>query len=150
MKDPAIAEQKVLSISGHGTELLKETAKWARLLAILGYVGVGFTALVGVLIGFVGVVNGIDLPGSISSVTMTGVYLGMALLYFFPVHYLFRFSSGMRSALSLVDQQALEQGLVYLKRHYKFMGIMAIVICSLYVLIFVFGILAGLTAAIFA
>ncbi len=63
------------------------------------------------------------------------IYVLMGLLYFFPIYYLFRFSAQVRPALASKNPQDLESALENLKSHYKFIGILMIVMISIYVLI---------------
>ncbi len=60
------------------------------------------------------------------------LYLGLAAMYFFPVLYLFQFSNRMKSALLFNEVQALTDSCTNLGKHYRFMGIMLIVVISLY------------------
>ena len=71
------------------------------------------------------------------------LYLLMALLYFFPSLYLYRFSEKANRALDKKDSNELEVALGNLKSTFKFYGIAAIVIISLYLLIFIFAGLGG-------
>lgn len=128
-------------------DMLKETTTWTRFLAIVGYVMVGFMVLAAIFI------LTLDLPmdetemGSFSTGVGAVMYMIIALIYFFPIHYLYKFSSSMRRALATNDTRFLESGFDFLKRHYKFMGILTAVALIFYAIAFLFGIMAG---AIFA
>ncbi|WP_162183657.1 DUF5362 family protein [Wocania ichthyoenteri] len=65
------------------------------------------------------------------------IYVVMALIYFFPIYYLFNFSRKMKSALSTANKDDFKSAFTNLKSHYKYMGIFTIVIISIYVLIIV-------------
>ncbi|MGA1227123.1 MAG: DUF5362 family protein, partial [Tamlana sp.] len=71
------------------------------------------------------------------------IYVALALLYFFPVYYLFNFSRKMKSALNNTNNDDLKSAFANLKSHYKYMGIFAIIIISIYVLAFIIGMLAA-------
>ena len=71
------------------------------------------------------------------------VYLIMAAIYFFPVLYMYNFSKEMKKAVKSGSAQDYENGFDYLKRHFKYAGIVAIVILSLYVLMFYVGLLGA-------
>ncbi len=115
---------------------LRETAKWAKLLGILGYIGVGFLVL------FSFFVKGIFemLPETnmqqIPTTTLSIVYFVLAGIYFFPVNYLFHFGKNMRLSLESKDQELFRDALKNLKSHYKFIGMFALVIVSLYGMLF--------------
>jgi len=118
-------------------DYLLETAKWGRFLAIVGYVGIVLIVIIAIvmMIGFsaLGSISDTDVPMWI----LGGVYLIMALIYYFPVSYLFRFSDRMKYGLQVNDKQAITTGFMNLKSLYKFFGIFTIVMLSLYALILV-------------
>ncbi len=72
------------------------------------------------------------------------VYLVMIVVYFFPIYYLFQFSSKMKKAIDQKDTITFAEATGFLKNHFQFIGICAIVVLSLYVL----GIVVGIGAAI--
>jgi len=71
------------------------------------------------------------------------MYVLIGLLYFFPVYYLFKFSSKVRTALMTKNTQELETAFENLKSHYKFIGILMIITLSIYVLFGGGALLAG-------
>ena len=73
-------------------------------------------------------------------------YILVALIYFFPVLYLFKFGSNLKSALARRDSKSLETAFENLKSHYKFIGIMAIIVLSFYALAILFGLMAGFSS----
>ena len=70
---------------------------------------------------------------------ITFLYLIMAGIYFFPVYYLYQFASRIKFALREKDNEKLTSSLEYLKSHYKFMGVLALIMVSLYGVIFIIG-----------
>jgi hypothetical protein len=75
---------------------------------------------------------------------MTGVYLVLALLYFFPVLYLYQFSKKMKEALQSKNDDVLATAFEKLKSHYKFIGVFTIIFISLYILMIVAAIVGGI------
>jgi hypothetical protein len=71
------------------------------------------------------------------------IYVFIGLLYFFPVYYLFKFSSQVRTALINKNSQQLDSAFENLKSHYKFIGILMIITLSIYVLFGGGALLAG-------
>ena len=136
-----------LNFSDNIYGFLKETSSWTYFLSILGFVGIGLMILFGVFFGTILS----DLPRGANPSYELGynlgyfgfIYIILAVLYFFPVLYLFNFSKKMKNALASKNNEAFEAAFSNLKSHYKFVGILAIVIVSLYVLIFLFGILGA-------
>jgi hypothetical protein len=67
------------------------------------------------------------------------IYFGIALLYFFPVYYLYMFARKTKNAILCNDNQMLAEGFSKLKSHYKFVGILTLIIVGFYAFIFFIG-----------
>jgi len=78
---------------------------------------------------------------------LAAFYVVIAVIYFFPVYYLFKYAKGMKQALDSSNSELLSDSLVYLKSHHKFLGIMTIVILSLYLLAIVGGVIFAASMA---
>jgi len=146
MEEITTSGNSSLQLTAESQSFLKETAKWAYFLSIVGFVGIGMLILLSVFMGTIFSKLGVFNSGMSPAPTMgvgfiTFLYLIMAVLYFFPVYYLFQFSSKAKAAFSRNDNEALTTSLEYLKSHYKFMGILAIIILSIYGVIFLFSII---------
>ena len=131
-------------------DYLRETAKWAQFLAIIGFIGIAFLVLFAFFAGtmmstFSSLGNNPEL-GSMGGM-ITIIYLVIAVLYFFPVMYLYRFASRMKDALRMNSADTMTASFESLKSHYKFMGIFTIVILSIYLLIFLIAIIGGAALA---
>ena len=112
-----------------------ETANWVLFLAVLMFIGIGFV-LIGMFFGgFLSASTGES--GGIGIMIAFFLY---ALVLFFPAWYYYKFSTLTKQALNTGDNNALEDGFDYLKRFYRFIGILVIVLIALYVLFFIFGI----------
>nr|WP_309757829.1 hypothetical protein [Flavobacterium sp.] len=51
MEEHSITENLEMKLNESAKDFLKETAKWAYFLSILGYVGIGFIVLAGLFAG---------------------------------------------------------------------------------------------------
>lgn len=125
---------------------LKETSTWTYFLSILGFIDIGLMILGGLFFSLALnlMPGGNPYAGLGVDMSYFGmIYVVIALFYFFPVLYLFNFSRKMKSALSSNNNDELTAAFSNLKSHYKFIGIFTIVIISIYVLIFVFAMIAG-------
>jgi hypothetical protein len=128
---------------------IKEIANWSFFLSIVGFVFIGFMVLFGL---FAGVILGSMMGDELLSMMalgpgmLSGMYLIMALIYFFPVFYLFRFASKARVSLRSGNDTELTEAFENLKSHYKFMGILTIVVIAIYFLFFVFASIGGMFA----
>ncbi len=109
---------------------LGETSKWAKFLAIIGFIFMGFMVL-----GSFAVFAFAGSMGSLVPFPMAGVgflYLVLAGVYFFPIYYLLQFANKTKLALANKSTQSLTESMKYIKSHYKFMGIFTIVMLAMY------------------
>lgn len=151
MEEHSVTEHFEMKLSTTAKEFLQETAKWAYFLSILGYIGIGliiFAALfAGTLFSAMAKMNpAMGMMGSSFGIVMAFIYFLIAVLYFFPVYYLNKFASNAKLALKNNDSDVLTTSLEYLKSHYKYIGIMTLVVFSLYLFMFVGMIVAGIAS----
>lgn len=149
-------KEENLSLNNTMINVLTSIAKWTKFFAILGFICCGLLIIVGVFYT--------TILGNISSIlpqqagmnnamasSITGgmgvvvavIYILLSLLYFFPAYYLLKFSSNMKTALLNYDNSTLEKAFSYLKSHYKFIGVVTIVVLSFYsFMLLIMGIIA--------
>ncbi len=121
-----------LQLTEQSKGFLKETGKWAMFLSILGFIGLGFMLLggIGMFAGSAAIDRGAAMGGNpmpFPSSIFGLVYLIMAILYFFPIFFLYKFSSNIKQAIATSNTVQLTEALKNLKSHYKFVGIITIV-----------------------
>ncbi len=131
-----------LQVSAHGLSYLTESARWGKFLAIMGFIFCVFMVIVAFFIPavFTQVPPYNTMPSSFSSgmkIGMTVVYLILALMMFFPCFYLYKFSVKMQSAVRSVNQDNFDESLMSLKSMFKFYGVFAIIILSVYALVII-------------
>jgi len=133
-------------------DYLRQSAKWTFFLSILGFIGIGMMVLLGVFMASIlGMANsnsgfgGSEL-GIISAMpgVFSGVYILLAILYAFPVYYLYKYATGIKTALLVRNEEMLTASLGYLKSHHKFIGIMMIVMMLLYFLIIIGAVITAI------
>ncbi|MGZ3959302.1 MAG: DUF5362 family protein, partial [Flavisolibacter sp.] len=61
-------------------------------------------------------------------------YIIVAVVYFFPCLFLFRFSAGMKKALNSNSQDELDLAFQNLKSMFKYVGVITIIFLALYAL----------------
>ncbi len=127
-----------LKLDARGLDLLARTAKWSKFMAIVIFIGVGLMVLVSLL--------GSAFMSNITGGSFFSVILNMlvSLLYIFPALYLFRFSVKINEAIMVQDHFTLSDAFENLYKHYRFIGILMIVMFGLMVL---GGLFAGLGLA---
>ena len=133
-------ENNLMTINLEIQNYLKETSKWSKFLAIIGYVGIGLILIMAivVMIGFSNISNiyNSGFPMSIFGI----IYILIAVLYYFPVTYLYKFSININQGLNSNNSESITYGFQNLKSLFKFMGISTVVVISLYGLFFLFSI----------
>uniref|UniRef100_UPI003216E7CD DUF5362 family protein n=1 Tax=uncultured Draconibacterium sp. TaxID=1573823 RepID=UPI003216E7CD len=145
---------KTLEITNELGKVLGSTGSWAKFLAILGFVFMGLMILGGFIMSIVFVVIPENIAGEMPfpSFLFGIIYLVMGAIYFFPILYLYRFSSSIKKALASKNPNQLAMAFTNLKAHYRFIGIFTIVVFALYIVAFIVmifvGIFAGLEAGI--
>ncbi|WP_035842653.1 hypothetical protein [Crocinitomix catalasitica] len=137
-----------LALSTTALGFLKETGKWAKFISILGFIVVGFMIIASLVMMMAGSALGRNFGGMNMDATIVGlIYLGVTALYFFPIYYLYNFSVKIQHAILSKNNQVLEDALEFLKSHYKFIGILMVIMLGFYALIFLVGLFGGLAAA---
>jgi len=125
---------------------LNETRKWTNFLSIMGFIFIGLMILIAFAIS--SMMSTMPNGGSaypFSGTVLGFVYLIIAFIYFFPILYLYRFSKYTKKALETQNSNDLNEAFKNLKSHYRFMGIITIVMIALYAFIFLIGIAVGFT-----
>lgn len=150
--------QNNLSLNDLAIGALRESAKWCMFLAIVGFVFIALMVIGGIFMTVVmsaipSMPNdpysqlGMNNPFMAIKNFIGIIYIVFALVYFFPVYYLFNYAKGTKQALKFGNSDELSKALVNLKSHHKFLGIMTIVVLSLYVVIFLGAIVFGVVMA---
>ena len=137
---------------------LLEIAKWGKFLSILGFIGIGLMVLFGLFFGSIMGVAMSQAAGPVQAASPFNalgagvfgiIYVLLALLYLMPVYYLYKYSTEAKNSILSNNDSGLESALGNLKSHYKFIGIIAVIILAIYALMFVIGIIgAGIAAMI--
>ena len=137
-----------LVIDWRSKEFLKETAKWTKFLSILGFVGIGLMVLGSLVMLFApsSLMSNGDFPFG-GKIFMMLLYLAFAVLYYFPISYLYQFSENTKKAIENNDNNAIRDAFEFLKSHYKFMGILTIILLSFYAIIIFIGLIGAGAAA---
>ncbi|WP_243347941.1 DUF5362 family protein [Parabacteroides sp. FAFU027] len=133
--------QTVLTLSSQTISFLDEIRKWTKFFAILGFIGIGFMVLLAIFMGTASSIFpmfGNGFGGG--SIFIAILYLAFAGLYAMPVIYLNNFSDKLKIALEQSRNEELESAFENLKSHFKFVGIMSIIMLAIYVIAIIFAI----------
>jgi hypothetical protein len=144
----AITELEQLTLSNAAKGFLRETAKWGKFLSILGFIALGLMLMGSFFIGaFYNTTPQADIMPFDLGIVVTLIYIVVALIYIFPIYYLYQFSVKMREALISKDDAVLVTAFEMLKSHYKFIGVFTIIMLSVYLLAGVIGLIGVFSVA---
>ena len=135
-----ISEENKLEIGSEALDNLNVTRKWTTFLSVLGFIFLGLIIVAGLattlfLTTFKSKQADLGIPESL----MIIVFIAIGALYFFPVFFLFRFSRNIRDAIQKHDQKKLAKGFRNLRLFFAYLGIMVILILSVYVVLLFFA-----------
>lgn len=134
-------EQKI-ELTSDSIHSLDTIWRWASFFSVLGFLFIALIILLGVAIGFIlSVFDNGTLGSSVKYLIMI-LYVIIGAVYFFPVLYLFRFSSWTKKAINNKSSLDFSLALKNLKSHFQYVGIMTLVLFGLYFLIIIGFVLA--------
>lgn len=136
-----INDQKI-ELGGVTLLHLNEIRKWAKFLAILGFVGVGVLLFLGVVLF---VATSFRSAFQSDQLSFLGPWLGiiyilLAGISFFPTFYLYRFASNAKHSLVQIGSgQAsnvlMAKAILYLKKHFRYIGIFTVIFLCVYLVV---------------
>ena len=142
MQEQSKVENSDVKLNESAKDSLKEIARWTYYLSIIGYIAIAllFSAgLYGLKISYSIRQMGSEMYriGGNLGILMAFLKIVMALIYVYPVYYLNKFSLEMKEAINENDSDMLAISFEYLQKHYKYIGVMTLVISLIYFLLFI-------------
>jgi hypothetical protein len=135
-----IKDQKI-ELEGAALIHLNEIRKWTQFLSILGFVATGFLLFAGILLLVTSSLRSLVQFDQLSILSpwIGIIYIVFAGIYFFPVLYLYRFSKLAKHSLMQISSggpsnELMAQAIDYMKKHFRFVGIMTIIILAVYLM----------------
>jgi hypothetical protein len=138
-----------MHIDQNAKAYLLETAKWAKFLSIMGFIGMGLIVIMGFFMGSI-MGNYASLMGFgdggegllLSSFSL--IYILVAALYIYPLWKLYQFADLSKRALVTNDSTLLTNALEAQKSMFKFMGIWVLVVLAIYAILLVIALVSFL------
>ena len=129
-----IPEARKIEIGPDGLKTLNSTRRWTMFLAVSGFISLGLIVILGIITGtfLTAFNNSTRIPGIPDSMLVGGFIL-LALIDFFPVVFLFRFSKHTANAVSSLDNREMLRALKSLKRFFLFLGVILIILIVAYI-----------------
>lgn len=138
-----------MQITPEAVSFLATTAKWAKFLAIIGFILTGFLILAGLIVTvFFGTYSSQMMNTGLMSYFSSGyigiVYIVIAVIYILPIFYLNNFSNATTRAVRSGSTERLTYAFHNLKRFFKFIGLVIIGVLVIYLLILGIAVGAGI------
>lgn len=130
---------------------LKDAARWARFLGIVGFIMGGMAVCFAILAvtAMAGLFNTLgtgSFGGGLSPAGVAIIYTVLALIWFFPCLYLYNFGTRMKTALLRNDQEQLVVSFKNARACLRFIGILMIIAIGFWILMLLFIVIAGVGA----
>lgn len=148
MEENFIPDAFTLQVDSGNTSYLLEAAKWAKFLAIVGFITCALLLIMAFFFGSL-FSSAAELNsefqgyGNLSNIIIIVYAVVIVALYFFPLLYLFNFGSKLQTAVRHNDQISLNTSFRNLKSCLKFLGILTIIILCVYAIGITFAMLGS-------
>ncbi len=131
-------ENRKIEIDQETLKHLNTTRKWAMFHAIIGFIFLGLILIIGLLAGtflttFSSGVKGSGIPESLMFIPV----LVIAVVYFFPILFLFRFSKHSSHAIQNLDKLEFNKAIKNLKYWFAYLGVLVIAVFSFYIVVLI-------------
>jgi hypothetical protein len=140
-----------LLLTVQAQSFLQQAGKWAVFLGIMGFIGSAFVLIIALFAGTIVTIltqafpNAQGLGGM--SISLTIIYLCIALISFFFALYLYQFGTGIKKGILLANPGLITVASEKLKSFLKLWGITTIVVMAVDVLMIIVFIIIGIGAA---
>lgn len=136
METPVEAQK--IEIGADTLKHLNTARKWAMFLAIISFIFIGLVGIIGLIAGtflkaFSAGEKNLGIPDSLVYIPL----IAMAVVYFFPVLFLFRFSKFSHRAILTFDKAMFHKAVKNLKYYFAYIGILIIIIFSIYIVVLI-------------
>lgn len=133
-------ENRKIEIEQETLNDLNTTRKWSMFMAIFGFIFIGFLIIAGILVTtFMSALSNSDTSTGFPEWILIIMFVVFAAIYFFPVLFLFRFSSLTGKAVAMLDKGELQKAFKNLKYYFVYIGIMIIIVISFYIILLIFA-----------
>jgi hypothetical protein len=144
-------EQNVLRVDSSSRSYMLETARWAKFLAIMGFVAMGIIMLGAIALMFTKMPMTEDSTTAFTAGYKTGMllfYIILILIFFYPMYALLKFANLVKTSVATQNQQEFDEAFRFLKNTFKFWGIYTIVLLFIYGVTIIFALTIAVTSNI--
>ena len=123
-------QSKSVELTEASLSYLNTTRKWGIFLSIVGFIFTGLILLIAIIVATS--FSFIESALPVSGFSLFLIYIAIAILYFFPVLFLYKFSVNTKIAIDSRSSSHAEIGFKNLKSMFKYIGILTIAILTIY------------------
>jgi hypothetical protein len=119
---------------------LSDAARWARFLAIMGFIFCGFIVAIGIFVDVIykSIINQYTFsnnPMGFLHAFLPVIYIIIAGIYLFPFMYLYRFATKAKSGMDVNSQADIIASIAQLKKLFRFVGVILLIGLSIYAIV---------------
>jgi len=127
-------ENKNIEIGEETLKYLETSRKWAMFSAIIGFIFLGLILIFGLIAGtFMSVFNSSGVLPGFPQILVFAFVLILLLVYFFTIHFLFRFSKHTSNAVHTLNKKEFQLAFKNLKSYFIYLGLLIIISLSFYI-----------------
>ena len=117
---------------------LNTLRKWTMFHAILGFIFLGLFIVIGAIAGtFLSAFSTVKTGNEVTDLTILIIIFILAVAYFFPILFLFRFSKYSARAVHTLSKVDLHKAIKNLKAYFIYLGVIIILGLLLYVAVLI-------------
>jgi len=140
-------ENKSIEIEQETLKHLNTSRKWAMFSAIIGFIFLGLIVILGLIAGtFVSLFKSSGGLTGLPQIIVFVFIIAMVVVYFFSIHFLFRFSKHTSNAIQTLNKKELQIAFKNLKSYFVYLGVLIIISLSFYIVALV---IAGTSLSFF-
>jgi hypothetical protein len=129
-------ETKKIELGEDTIKNLDVIRKWTMFFSILGFIFLALFIIIGIITStFLSTFKTGGTPTGIPESIVIIAFIVLAILYFFPVHFLFKFSKHTAHAVQTHDNNEMHKAIKNLKAYFVYLGILIIIGLALYLVL---------------
>jgi hypothetical protein len=126
-------EPRKIELEEETLNYLNTTRKWTMFFAILGFIFLGLLLLFGLIAGtFLSIFKSSEMSTGIPQIWLFVILIILAILYYFPLLFLFRFSKHTANAVHTLSKEELHKAFRNLKSYFVYIGVLLIIVLVIY------------------
>ena len=132
--ETVVAGEKKLELNEEALNELTQIRKWSMFFSVLGFIFIALMVFAGLIMAAMSSSLAGTGLGKLPMALIGIVYFVFGIIYIFPVLYLYKFSVNAKKAIDSKDSVLVASALKSLKQHFRFIGVVTIILFGIYIL----------------